>query len=254
MKVIICENETEQRLLLESIISHYALVSEPSIEIVLSAATPEEVLVFQQDQRADCYFLDIELASTLNGMDVARKIREQDPFATIIFISMHADRLKLTFKYKLAALDFIVKDDNRAKLSEQVIDALEAAFTKCKQQNTSQEKISSLAIRIGEQIKYVHYTDIYYFETSPNVHKIGLHEKNGYYEFYAKLKDLEELHPSFFRCHKSYVINLQHIKTINKKERKLIMANDQECYLSFRKVKELQTKLNQQYPGISTIG
>ncbi|MFD2655608.1 LytR/AlgR family response regulator transcription factor [Gracilibacillus thailandensis] len=254
MKVIICENETEQRALLESIISDYALAFEPSIKLVLSAATPEEVLAYQQAQRADCYFLDIELASTLNGMDVARKIREQDPFATIIFISMHADRLKLTFKYKLAALDFIVKDDDHAQIAEQVIDALEVAFTKYQQQSTSQEEASSLIIRIGEQIKYVNYADIYYFETSPHVHKIGLHEKNGYYEFYAKLKDLEDLHPFFYRCHKSYVINLQHIKVIDKKKRKLIMTNDQECYLSFRKVKELQAKLNQQHPNISIIG
>ncbi|SDZ68253.1 two-component system, AgrA family, response regulator AgrA [Evansella caseinilytica] len=242
MKVIICENEVQQRKFLQSVIFNYAMFSEPSIEVVLSASQPEEVLAYLQDHRADCYFLDIELGSSISGMDLASIIREQDPLANIIFITMHADKLKLTFKYKLAALDFIVKDVEPEKLTQQVKEALQASFAKYQQLGNSYRS-KFFQIKIGERIKNINLDDIYYLETSAQVHKIGLHEKNGCYEFYGKLKELENLDERFYRCHKSYIVNLQHVKYIDKKNRKLTMANDEVCYVSTRMIKELQSKI-----------
>ncbi|MCJ7839339.1 LytTR family DNA-binding domain-containing protein [Lederbergia sp. NSJ-179] len=243
MKVVICENEAEHREFLQSVIFQYAISNEPSIEVALSAAKPDEVLAYLRDQRADCYFLDIELGSSMDGMDLACKIREHDPFADIIFISMHADRLKLTFKYKLAALDFIVKDDGHDQLAEQINEALQASFTKYQQLGHS-DGTKCIQIKIGERIKNIDLDDIYYFETSPQVeHKVVLHTTNGYYEFYGKLKEFENIHERFYRCHKSYIVHLQYVKDIDKERRKIIMANGNECYVSLRKMKILEAKM-----------
>lgn len=84
MNIIICEDETEHREFLQATITEYAMFHEPSIEIVLSTSDPDTVLDYLKDQRADCYFLDIELSSTLNGMELARIIRRHDPLAQII--------------------------------------------------------------------------------------------------------------------------------------------------------------------------
>jgi len=132
VKVIICENEEKHREFVQTVV-HRESFHEPSIELVLIASKPEQVLAYLRNKRADCYLLDIELDSTINGIDLASMIRQQDPVATIIFISMHADKLKLTFKYKIAALDFIVKGDTHATLSDQLKEALQASFTKYQQ-------------------------------------------------------------------------------------------------------------------------
>lgn len=243
MKVIICEDNLVQRDFIYKEIKNYANFHEPSIELVLCTSMPDEVLSYLSNHQADCYFLDIELEHRLDGMDLAVEIRKKDPLATIIFITAHADRLKLTFTYKLAALDFIVKDTPE-QVAFQVKEVLEAAFRKYMQlaEVTSTEFIQ---IQIGERIKNIAIQDIYYFETSVIPHKLMLYEKNSYYEFYGRLKDFEDLNPSFFRCHKSFLINLQHVKELDKKKRTVTMSNGATCVISFRAFRELQSRLSE---------
>ncbi|MBU5595013.1 LytTR family DNA-binding domain-containing protein [Amphibacillus sp. MSJ-3] len=242
MNIIICEDETEHREFLQATITEYAMFHEPSIEIVLSTSDPDTVLDYLKDQRADCYFLDIELSSTLNGMELARIIRRHDPLAQIIFISMHADKLKLTFKYKLAALDFIVKDAGYDKLALEIQDTLKVAF-ETYQKIGINTHLSYVQVKIGERIKNILYDDIYSFETASQDHKIILHERNGVYEFYGSLSTYEQIDRRFYRCHKSFLINLDYIKEVNLKNRIVILTNGHVCPVSSRKVRELQAML-----------
>ncbi|WP_062046899.1 LytTR family DNA-binding domain-containing protein [Bacillus sp. JCM 19034] len=244
MKIVICENEASQQEFLQSVISNYAMFHEPSMKVILNTSKPEDVLECVQHGGADCYFLDIELGSSIDGMELARIIRKQDPLANIIFITMHADKMKLTFKYKLAALDFIAKEFGQDRIAEQVREALRVAFNKYLQIGDHDET-NFIQIKIGERITNISIDDVYYFETSSQVHKIRLYERNGEYEFYGKLKDFEQIDERLFRSHKSYLINLQHIRHIDKKRRMITMANHRECYASFRTLKMLESKLEQ---------
>lgn len=56
------------------------------------------------------FFLDIEIkGEEKKGLEVAQAIRKKDPNASIIFVSTHSEFLPVTFRYKVAALDFIDK-------------------------------------------------------------------------------------------------------------------------------------------------
>ncbi|EGQ26269.1 LytTR family DNA-binding domain-containing protein [Mammaliicoccus sciuri] len=241
MRVIICEDNPVQKEFIYKEIMNYASFHEPSIEVVLCTSTPDDVLTYLDHYQADCYFLDIELDHQLDGMDLAVTIRKRDPLATIIFITTHADRLKLTFTYKLAALDFIVKDTPN-QIAAQVKEALESAFEKYTQLGEV-DSSEVIQIKIGERIKNIRLQDIYYFETSAIPHKITVYEKNGYYEFYGRLKDFEEVSSSFYRCHKSLLINLQHVNELDKKKRTVTMTNGAICDISFRASGELQRRI-----------
>src|SRR5690606_19285247 len=98
-------------------------------------------------------------------------------------------------------------------------------------------------VKIGELIKNIPYENIYYFETSLNIHKVILYEKNGIYEFYGKLKDIEDAHPTLFRCHKSFVINLQHVAQIDKKKKYVELVNGAACPISIRALRNIQSKI-----------
>ena len=43
------------------------------------------------------------------GLDIAKEIRKKDPNATIVFVTTHSEFMPVTFKYRVAALDFIDK-------------------------------------------------------------------------------------------------------------------------------------------------
>ncbi|MBC9723071.1 MAG: LytTR family transcriptional regulator DNA-binding domain-containing protein [Lactobacillus sp.] len=46
-----------------------------------------------------------------------------------------------------------------------------------------------------------------------------------------------------FQCHKSYIINLQNVVRIDKKEKKVYFENGESCFVSRRLVKELERLL-----------
>ena len=58
-----------------------------------------------------CYFLDIQLEADMNGIKLGSEIRKHDPVGNIIFVTSHSELTYLTFVYKVAAMDFIFKDD-----------------------------------------------------------------------------------------------------------------------------------------------
>jgi len=243
MKVIICEDDKAQLHLIRTKLENYAFIEYPTIEIVLSTSNPEEVLAYMEHEQADCYFLDIELNSSISGLDLASKIREVDPQSSIIFVTTHAELLQLTFTYKLAALDFIIKTDQEL-LTQQLIVALEAAYQKYRQLGSANQK-QYFQVKMGEFIKNIPFEDIYFFSTSSQAHKIQLQTKNGNFEFYGKLKDLENLNENFYRCHQSYIINLQQIYEIDKKNRIVKMNNGEFCYISYRAIRGLQENIRQ---------
>lgn len=239
MRVIICEDDYSQRTFIKNEITKYASFHLPSIEIALIAARAEDVVNFINHNQGDCYFLDIELEGDMNGLELAGIIRENDPLANIIFITTFADKLKLTFKYKIAAMDYIVKSTDKPSFSKRITDALETAYKRYLIIGQTQTA-NILQIKIGDTIKNIKYDDIYYFETAAVAHKIKLHTNNGIYEFYGKLKELEKIDSRFCRCHNSYLINIDYVKEYHPKSRILLMQNGHECLVSYRYSKNLK--------------
>lgn len=241
MKIAICEDDIFHRELLLKSVRNYALFHEPSIEVVLCSDKPNELIQHLDSTEIDCYLLDIELSDRINGFDLAMKIREKNPLAHIIFVTTHADRLALTFTYKLAALDFIVKSSPE-QMTTCVIDALQVASKKYKQLGQL-DTSKWFQIKVGEKIKNIDLQNIYLIEPSIQPHKLVLHEKNGCYVFYGTLKGLNDLGENFFRCHKSCYINLKQVVEINLKERYVMLVNGRKCPVSFRLIRELQKKI-----------
>ncbi len=243
MKVVICEDNPQQQKMIHDRLKNYAMINHPSVEIVLVASNAEEVLNFLEQNNADCYFLDIELGAGSTGLQLASEIRKKDPLASIIFVTDYSETLKLTFKYKIAALDYILKRTD-GSFSDRLIGTFESSIQRYKQLGQTQN-FDFFQVKMGELIKNIPYENIYYFETSTTIHKIILSEKNGIYEFYGKLKNIEHIHPTFFRCHKSFIINLQHVVQIDKKTKYVELVNGTECPISVRALQNIQMKVNE---------
>ena len=45
----------------------------------------------------------------MKGLEVARKIRDRDPYALIVFVTTHSEFMPLSFRYQVSALDYIDK-------------------------------------------------------------------------------------------------------------------------------------------------
>src|SRR6185436_20838606 len=84
-------------------------------EIAGEAANGEEGLARYRELRPDLTTLDIVMPK-LDGVEMLRQVRGEDPLARIVMVSAVDQKGKLTECIKLGAIDFIVKPFDKARL------------------------------------------------------------------------------------------------------------------------------------------
>ncbi|MDU5337087.1 LytTR family DNA-binding domain-containing protein [Enterococcus sp.] len=241
--VFICEDNEVQRNQIESFIRKYLLIEELDMEIRVSTGDPKRIIDYLErhpDSRG-IYFLDVDLKCEMNGIELGAKIREKDIHGKIIFITTHDELLSLTFKYKVEAMDYILKEGEITDVRERIQEALDQAqrhFLK-----EAQKADDFIQLKIGSQIRILDLQQVMFFETASTPHKLILHLANSTLEFYGKINDIAELSPLLVRIHKSYVINYKNIQLIDKKKREVTMTNGEKCFLSIRLIKQLESAI-----------
>ncbi|UXR75728.1 MULTISPECIES: LytTR family DNA-binding domain-containing protein [unclassified Staphylococcus] len=238
MKIFICEDDPKQRARMEEILNTYIMIEEKPMEIALSTDDPYELInASKHSTDVGCYFLDIQLESDINGIKVGSEIRKHDPIGNIVYVTSHSELTYLTFVYKVAAMDFIFKDDPD-QLKKRVIDCLETALDRLNLL-TKEETVETIELKRGSGSEYVHYDDVMFFESSPKSHRVIAHLDNRQVEFYGKLKELSQVDQRFFRCHNSFVLNRHNISNVEPKERVVHFKNGEFCYASVRNIKKI---------------
>ena len=187
------------------------------------------------------FFLDIEIkGEEQKGLDIAKEIRSRDPNATIVFVTTHTEFMPVTFKYKVAALDFIDKALDEESFKDRVCSAIE--YTICNVGMSLSE--DSFTIETSMARFQVPFNTILYFETSPKVHKVILHTKDERMEFYGSIADVEKADSRLYRCHRSFVVNPDNIIKIDKESKVALFENGESCLISRMKYRGLLEKLN----------
>lgn len=238
LSVIVCEDNEEQRKRITNFIEDSIMIENLDMEIALSAEDPAEIIEYlKNNEVSGLYFLDVDLQSDMNGIKLAEAIREYDPRGFIVFVTTHAEMSYLTFIYKVEAMDYIIKD-NYETIKERIHQCILNAHKKYSSKATELQK--NLTIKVEDKIISIEYNKILFFETSNIIHKVILHAVDRKIEFYSKMKEIEEkLDSRFYRCHRSFLVNKDNIKEIDKNNRVIYMVNGQECLVATRLLKGL---------------
>lgn len=150
----------------------------------------------------DLLFLDIQMPG-LNGVELARRLRAQGSDCAIIFVTVLEDHMLDAFEVE--AVDYLCKPVDPERLKRTLKRVL-------KRWKDNAEK--SLFIQTKTWSRNVKVRDIYYCEVINR--KIYLHTKSGVIEYYGRLKETEkQLGSSFIKCHRSYLVNLYHLREYN---------------------------------------
>lgn len=241
LNIFVCEDNAAQRRTVVQIIQNTVLIEELDMQLVLDAGDPYVLLEkVKASQSTGIYFLDIDLNSNMNGMKLAQQIRLYDPRGFIIFITAHSELSYMTFQYRVEAMDFILKDtpaEAKVKIRECLLNAMERYTL----QTNKTHKVYT--IEAGGRKTSIDYNDIFFFETSGNIHKVILHARDRQIEFSGTMKELSDaLGDSFVRCHRSFLVNLNNINEIDAKNRVISFANGETCLMSTRMMKGLCRK------------
>lgn len=146
----------------------------------------------------DVIILDVGLEAAGN-LETAREIRKYNKRIKLIFIADHANYVNEAFKLK--AYRYLSRGELKAELSEALADIL----AEC-------ENLEAMEIESGGVYKRILLRDILYVESLGD--EAVIYFDDSYVTVRQTLYNLQQFGSELYRCHKSYIINLRHIKEI----------------------------------------
>lgn len=170
----------------------------------------------------DIIFLDIEMPE-LNGMDTAKKLRKLSVGSIIIFLTSHIECIQDAFKVK--AFRFLSKPVQE--------DALNEALEEAEKEIVGQEKI---VINQKGKIFELSVPDVMYFEAFGDGTYV-YDNKDNVYECTVALKEWDKRLEGtpFFKIHKSYIVSMMYVSSINNNVLRL-EGVDQDFTISRRNI------------------
>lgn len=239
IKYLIIEDEPKARqtlkLMMENTFSDFECIGEFD---KVSLAAP-----FIKANKPDFTFLDVQLNGEI-GLDLVNYFEKDELDFEIIFTTAYSGYAMEAFT--LSAIDYILKPINIERFTEAVKRVikrknLNLEQLKILQQVSTTNTIDRIVIKNLEGHHIIYTKDIVYLKAD-----------NVYTEFYLSngkklvvskpLKEYEILttQKEFYKSHRSFIINLNEIKTFHKGEGIITMSNNNHINLARDKKKEFE--------------
>lgn len=180
--------------------------------------------LLQAPESFDIIFLDI-IMRDLDGMKTAQIFRKKASDKILIFVS--SSREYVYEAYDVEAFQYLLKPVDDRKLKSVLQKAV------LKSESRSQEFI---IVSRERQKKKLFLDDIYYFEIKGRI--VDVHGTEGNFTYYEQIGELENKlrDKGFFRCHKSYLINLKYVDGYNRQE--AILENGEHIVIAKRRYED----------------
>lgn len=232
MRIAICDDEEAQRLLLTKYLQEWAKEKQFSLEILPFCNGESFLFHWEDDKDFDLLVLDIEMG-VISGMDLAMKLRENGEEVPVLFITGYESYMAQG--YEVAALHYLLKPVHKEKLFA-VLDRLQKTAK-------VEEKI---LFQAEEGILSLVLSDVWYIEAAG--HQCKLITGKGDYQLKQSISEIRTMLNGFggiVSCHRSYIVNLQHVSAIVKKE--IIMDNGSRIPVSRGNAKEVNEAFIKHY-------
>ena len=248
LPVFIIEDNGAQREQIEAAIRDYVMIEDLDIEIVMSTHDPHGCIEYLESKPGirGLYFLDVDLKSDIDGIQLGEKIRELDPNGRIVMVTTAGTMAYLTFLYKLEVLDYIIKESADIVISK-IRNCLKIAYERYR--NTSSRERDVIEVKIGNRMRSVPVEQVCFIETGRQ-HHLNLSTMNGKIEFRGSMGDCSLNNPELLRTHRAYLVNLDNVKRLDEEKRLLEMKNGEFCHVSMSKMKEVKYRLAEKEKSI----
>ncbi|MGN0448539.1 MAG: LytR/AlgR family response regulator transcription factor [Acutalibacteraceae bacterium] len=200
MKIAICDDDSVQLKYISSLVEKWNGISKEKTFISLYSNAYE--LLFNYTPGCfDVMLLDIQMQGE-NGISLAKRIRTYNDNTSIIFITAVSDYV--FDGYDVGAIQYLLKPVDENKLFNCLNTALKRSPDK-----------KRIILESDHGNTAVTLDDIIYLEAFSHKTKVVLINK----EFFTNesISSIEKrLGNDFYKCHRSYIVNLKHINSIKK--------------------------------------
>lgn len=241
MTCIIIDDEPNARMSIKGILAD----NFPNIFVMAECSNVPEAVKAINKHKPNFIFLDIEMPNQ-NGFDLLNYFDEDAIDFKIVFVTAYSEYSLQAFE--MSAVDYILKPARvesiakAVKKLEQFIGFNESYKTL--KENIAEQTDKKIVLQTAESIFVVKLHDIIFIQAEGNytkfhttTHKIlTITKKIAEFEYLEKME-------MFFKSHRSYIINISHIKKVDKKEFVIVMSNDEQAFLAQDKKQALIDKI-----------
>jgi DNA-binding LytR/AlgR family response regulator len=209
LQIAVCEDTPADAARIKQHIENSGIPSEVSY-----FESGEDFLRSFRAERYDLVFMDIYMSGE-TGVQIAEKLRKTDKNTTLVFTTTSLDHTLES--YRLKAVSYLEKPVQ----AEDIKEALELTLAKRKTRATITVTTE------GGKNKDVPLDSIIFFEHQNHV--VTLTTTTGVLRTIqaARLDEMEKRlpMPPFLRCHRSFIVNLNHVQKIDKDTHSFTMIN-----------------------------
>ena len=226
VNIAICEDELIHRDEIRELLESNLKLHNVSYNIYEFKNGKELLRKYPND--LDILILDIKM-DDMDGIEVARNIREFDEEVEIIFMTSYPEYMQKG--YEVRAYRYLLKPIKEEDIRNNIISLIELLKV---------ERSKYLCISTKDNIHRIAINSIVYIETErPN---LIINTISSSYKSKITMKDIETYlnEYNFFRCHNSYLINLKFVEEIQKNN---VIVKGKKIPLSRHKINYLKVAL-----------
>lgn len=229
MKIAVCDDNHNELELIKSHLDMY-LSDNRQVFTVKYFDSSVELASTLRFEKFDIYILDI-IMPVMDGLALAKEIRTFDKAAPIIFLTSSPEFA--VDSYTVKAFNYLLKPVVKERLFATLDDIAETFH---------QEQADNIIIKNNNGIHKIHTSDIIYAEALNR--KVIIYLKNGEHitstDVFSSICETLTAHSEFLLPHRSFIVNMNYIKTINATE--IYLINNASIPLAQRRVGEIKKK------------
>lgn len=234
MHVLIVDDEDFARITLRELLKEFC----PEVTMILEASNVLQAVETIKNQSPKLVFLDIEMPN-ISGLQLPTFFKEDELDFQIVFTTAYSQYAIEAFR--LSAVDYLLKPINIEQLQEAVKKVkkhqqLHQKSIVALQENLNNQLIKRLVLPTAEGLEFIAVDQIRFIAAEGAYSNIHLYP-NRRIMVSKNLKTFQKLeeYSHFFKCHRSYIINVNAIKRFSQIDHLIVLDNDKTVPLSKRK-------------------
>ena len=239
MNIVVCDDELSFLHVMQGIIELWQKEHAPSLTVNIQGftSTEESLYAVEKGMQIDILFLDIQIPNEMNGMSLAKTLRQKGNDIIIVFVTAFSEYVFDSFK--VSALRYLRKP----VLPESVFECLDTALTQWQHTSEMVLFVDERRMKVALPVKTITYA-------VSEGHHIIISKADGtsvrlrltISGFFSRVKS-----NGFAQCHRSFVANLMYVRCLTSSE--VTMAAGVVLPLGARYADSFTTALTQYYHG-----
>lgn len=219
IKFALCDDNSQLLSKLKELLEIIFFQNDLDADIVFTTDIAHDLIDYINNNEVNVLFLDIDLNCQVNGIEIAKQIRQSNKSVYIIFLTGHFEYIVSAFECK--TFDFIQKPFSLSKIEGTVLRLFEDIYAN----NQKFIKLNNTKKLINQDlINYIQKDrmKIIYFLNSSTIESYGSFNKIH-----------ESLPCNFVRCHKSFIVNLNNISSVDLSNNTIFFKcpPDSKCFI-----------------------